>query len=346
MSSKIKVGVIGLGMMGSTHLDVYAGRGDVEVVAVADRNEKRLSGEVKVGGNIEGQALGRFDLSKVAKFRDGLEMIARSDAQVIDICAQTPQHLPLGLAAMAAGKHVLLEKPLARTHAEAMQLVEAARRAEGLTMCAMCMRFWPGWTWLKAAVDRKLYGGVSAATFRRVASHPGGKFYSDGNACGGAILDLHIHDTDFIQWCFGTPQAVNSTGYSRITGAIDHVITRYGYGADGPMIVAEGGWAMAPGFGFCMQFTVNFREATAVFDLAAKHPLTLHHGGKVEPVELPEGMGYTHAIVYFLDCIARKTPPTTVTLADAAESIRIVEAEVASIASDASIPLQQTGAKH
>jgi predicted dehydrogenase len=339
MSDKISVGVIGLGMMGNTHLDVYAGRDDVEVVAVADLDERRLSGAARASGNIEGQAKGGFDLSKVAKFRDGLDLIAKGGADVIDICAPTPQHLSLGLAAIESGRHVLLEKPLARTHAEAKQLADAASRARGMVMCAMCMRFWPGWTWLKAAVDQSLYGGVQAATFRRVASHPGGGFYSNGDLCGGAILDLHIHDTDFVQWCFGSPRSVQSTGYTSITKAIDHVVTRYAYGDGGPMVVAEGGWAMAKGFGFQMQFTVNFREATAVFDLASKQPLTLYRDGKSEPVTLEEGMGYAHEIDYFLGCVARGEAPRTVTMPSAAESVRIVEAEVESIARGEAVSL-------
>ena len=84
-------------------------------------------------------------------------------------------------------------------------------------------------------------------------------------ACGGAILDLHIHDTDFVQHCFGKPKAVFSRGYSRPTNAIDHVLTHYLYD-DVPLVTAEGGWAMTPGFGFQMQYTVNFERATAVFD--------------------------------------------------------------------------------
>ena len=51
-----------------------------------------------------------------------------------------------------------------------------------------------------------------SASFRRVASHPGGPFYSDGARCGGAALDLHIHDTDFVQYCFGMPTSVTSFG--------------------------------------------------------------------------------------------------------------------------------------
>jgi predicted dehydrogenase len=204
-----------------------------------------------------------------------------------------------------------------------------------MLMCAMCMRFWPGWTWLKDRVTEKTFGRVLGAQFRRVTSHPGG-FYSDGAACGGAILDLHIHDTDFIQYCFGLPKAVFSRGYAKDTSHIDHVVTQYLYD-DIPLVVAEGSWALQAGFGFSMQYTVNFEHATAVFDLAAESALTLIQAGEKKPVDLPEGMGYDHEIRYFLDCIAKGEAPSVIDPVSAVTSVRIVEAEVESIRSGQSV---------
>lgn len=328
----IQVGVIGLGMMGSTHLDVYAKRDDVNIAAISDINPKRLSGEESARGNIEGQAKGGLDLSSVKRYPEGKQLIADADVQLVDICLWTHLHQEYAIAALRAGQHVLLEKPLCRTYAEAKALAEEAKKAKGLAMCAMCMRFWPGWVWLKRAIDERTYGKVLAAHFRRVAAHPGGDFYKNGDACGGAILDLHIHDTDFVQFCFGTPQAVFSRGYRKETNQIDHLTTHYLYDG-GPMVVAEGGWAMSKGFGFQMQYTINFERATAVFHFDGKDNLRLCEPGK-EPrmVELSEGMGYAYEIAYFLDCIKNNRRPDTVTLDQAAESVRIVEAENRSIA--------------
>ncbi len=98
-----------------------------------------------------------------------------------------------------------------------------------------------------------------AATFRRVSQHPGGPFYLDGDRSGGAALDLHIHDADFVQYCFGMPRAVTSVGYAKITNQPDHLVTHYHY-ADFPLVMAEGSWCMHDGFPFSMGFTVNFEE--------------------------------------------------------------------------------------
>ena len=326
----MKIGVAGLGMMGLTHLDVYAQRDDVEVVAVADLDEGRRTGRERAAGNVEGQAQGGFDFASVTQYADAAEMIADPSIDVIDVCLPTPLHLRFGKLALESGKHLLVEKPLARTADEARQLAEAAEASDRLAMCAMCMRFWPGWDWLKDAVDRGTYGKVLAATFSRLADHPGGPFYSDGEACGGAVLDLHIHDADFIQYVFGMPEAVTTRGYSKITGRLDHVVTQYHH-PDVPLLVAEGGWAMSKGYGFKMRYSVNFEDATAVFDLSAVNPLTLQRPGESpETIALDHQLGYTHEIEYFLDCLKAGRKPERVTLSSAAESVRLIEAEVES----------------
>ena len=327
----IRVGVIGLGMMGLTHLDAYAAMEDVHVSAIADADAARLSGRAKAHGNIEGQAQGRFDFATVQKFSDGLDLIRDAPVDVVDVCLPTPLHLKFALTAMAAGKHVMIEKPLARTAADADQLAAAAARAGVIAMPGMCMRFWPGWTWLKNAVSERQFGKTYAAQFRRVAAHPGGAFYCDANACGGAALDLHIHDTDFVRYCFGDPISVQSRGYSKVTTGIDHIFTQYNYG-DVPLVTAEGSWAMNAGFPFRMQYTVNFERATAVFDSSAPQPLMLYQAGEApRAIEIEPGMGYEGEIAYFVQCVREKRQPTTVTLQDGAEAVRLVESELESI---------------
>src|SRR5215218_9414997 len=228
----INVGVIGLGMMGQTHLDAYAKRADVTVVAISDKDPDRLSGKTRAVGNVEGQAQGGFDLAKAKGYAEGMDLIKDKAVDVVDICLATPLHVEYAIAALKKGKHVLVEKPLARTGKDAQKLANAAAKAKGMSMCAMCMRFWPGWTWLKDAVDQKTYGPVYSANFKRLASMPPGAFYANGELSGGAILDLHLHDTDFVQFVFGKPAAVFTQGYTKTSGQLDHVVTNYLYEGD------------------------------------------------------------------------------------------------------------------
>jgi predicted dehydrogenase len=338
----INVGVIGLGMMGLTHLDVYDALDGVKVVAIADPDEARRTGKTKARGNVEGQAQGGFDVTKVTGYAEGMDLIADPNVQLVDICLPTPLHKDFTLAALEAGKHVLVEKPLARSSADAFAIADAAEQAYtrtgALAMPAMCIRFWPGWTWAKRAIDDRRYGRVLSARFTRLASHPGGAFYQSAEASGAAALDLHIHDVDFIRFCFGMPRAVRSSGYSKVTTGVDHLLTQYLYD-DVPLVTAEGGWCMQKGFPFQMAFTLNFERATAVYDLNAPQPLVLYQDGRVDGVPIDPVMGYRLEIEYFLACIATKRLPQTVTLRDAAEAVRIVEAEVESARTGREIPL-------
>ena len=121
---------------------------------------------------------------------------------------------------------------------------------------------------------------------------------------------------------------------TKVTGALDHIVTAYHY-KDVPLVVAEGGWAMTTGFGFHMQYTVNFERATASFDLSQPQTLSVWEEGNTaaKRVELKGGMGYEHEIAYLIDCIRNNRKPATVTLRDAARTIDIVEAEVRSVKS-------------
>lgn len=337
--SQLRVGVLGLGMMGNTHLDAYARREDVTVVAVADADPARLSGETKAGGNIEGQAQGEDHLAGVNRYAEAAELIANEELDIIDICLPTPLHLDYAKQALAAGRHVLLEKPVCRTTAQAEELIAAAEASDRIIMPAMCIRFWPGWDSLIQAVREQTYGPLHALSVQRLSPFPGGGFYSNAEASGGALLDLHIHDTDFVYAALGMPQAVRSVGYARVTDGPDHVSTQFIYENGPAVVVAEGGWAFHEGYPFTMRYEANFAEASIRYDLAAEHPLTVMQSGEVTHPEISSQMGYDLEIDYFLDCVQRGEKPTRVTLADSLQSLKINEAERASLATGETVTL-------
>jgi predicted dehydrogenase len=336
----IRVGIVGLGMMGRTHYEAYLRLPDAQVVAVADHNPARAAGDLTgTAGNVLPGGLNRLPMDRIRGTTDPTELFAMPDVDVVDICVPTPAHAELAVAALRAGKHVICEKPLALSAADAKSVADAARRASGSFMPAMCMRFWPQWEWLKRAVEERRYGAVRSATFRRVASMPGG-WYRDGEQSGGAILDLHIHDADFIYHLFGAPRAVFSRGYTKTSGRIDHVVTQYLYD-QGPLVSAEGGFCFAGGFAFRMQYTVNFESATADFDLARPEQLLVYHDGAAKAIECPAGYGYERELRYFFDCVANGRRPTRVTAADAVRAIEMVEAERASVERGRPVSLEE-----
>lgn len=267
----LNLGLVGLGFMAATHIKALRQVPGVRVAALCNPSGRHLDGDFTgVAGNVGDNAPVKLEPGSFRAFRDYAAMLADPDIHAVDICAPTLAHHDLAIAALRAGKHVLCEKPFARTAAQAREMAAVAAESNRILMPAMCLRFFPEWVWVKTAIADGRFGQVLSARFRRVAEPPGWgqQNFLDGAKSGGALLDLHIHDTDFVQFCFGRPRAVRSSGHTKISGAIDHVVTEYEV-AGGAMVHAEGAWCMTPGFGFNMSYTVNFERATVDYDLPA-----------------------------------------------------------------------------
>jgi predicted dehydrogenase len=334
-----RIGIIGLGFMGRVHYDTYSKVDGAEVVAVCDADPKRAAGDLSdTWGNVDKGSTRQLPMDRIQGTCDWRELITVPQVDVIDICVPTPAHVEVATAALATGKHVVCEKPLARTSADARAIASAAASARGMFMPAMCMRFWPEWEWIKQAADQGRYGRVQSAHFRRVGSIPGG-WFRNGKLSGGALLDLHVHDTDFVYHLFGRPRAVFSQGHVGQSGEVDHVVTQYQYATGGAAggrepaaVVAEGSWTAAEGFGFRMQATIHFERATVDYDFGRKDgALMVYAEGKATPVEVAKHDGYVGEMNYLLECIRSGRKPTRVTAEDAVAGIEIVEAEKRSI---------------
>ena len=334
MANKLKVGIIGLGSMGSTHLDIYSKIKEVEVIAIADSIQSRLDGSSKAEGNISGQAEGGVNGLSAIKYLDGMELIENTDIDIVDICVGTDLHFTFVEAALSKGKHVLVEKPLARTYDEAKKIIQLAEQSSKYVMSAMCLRYWPAWVFLKEAIDSNAYGKCLSLNFKRQTSFPGGAFYSDHNQCGGALLDLHVHDTDFVNYCLGLPEAVFSQGYKGPSGGIDHIATHYIYNQSdlSPLVSSEGSWTMQEGYGFNMSYTANFENGTLSYLLEQDETLKLFRSGsEPESINLKEGMGYEFEIRTFVDEILSGNSTNLDLLRQASETVAIIEAEKTSI---------------
>jgi predicted dehydrogenase len=337
----VNVAVVGLGFMGVTHLRAYLANPMARVVAVCDAVRVPVNGILAgVSGNITKSD--DIDLGPdVRVYRTTEELLADADVELVDFCTPTPLHAAQVIAGLNAGKHVICEKPLARTSAEALEILKVAANSPGILMPAMCMRFWPGWSWLKQAVEEQTYGKVLAARFRRDSAMPGWSqqgTYSGGQDLGGALFDLHIHDTDFVNHLFGRPAGVFSSGVLAASGSINHVVTQYDY-PGGPNVYAEGGWLLNQGFN--MSYTLLCEQATIDFDLArgANSLIASETGKEPRVVETGDGDGYSKEIDYIVDCVARRQAPTVVTALDGVTALEICEAEERSIRSGAPVKL-------
>ncbi len=330
MPDPIRIGVIGLGFMGSTHARCYqsatAAGLPCRLAGVADRSPDRLTGLASVTGNIATGAPDRlFDPAQVRTFTDPLALIADPGIDAVSICTHTRTHVDLAIAALRAGKHVLVEKPLSLEITDAQRLHPvAAQHPRLVCMPAMVMRFWPGWPLVRDAIRTGIHGSLRTLTLTRRGSTPpwSPDFYQNADESGAALFDLHVHDADFILWCLGTPTSVTSTGDYR------HVTTLYRY-PDVPHVVAEGGTDHDPAYGFHIRLTAVFERATIDFDLGRTPNLILCQNGVRQDLPAPPEGPFDLEIRGFIDAIQSGTQP--IPIGDAVAAIRLLHAERSSL---------------
>ncbi len=346
----VRVGVIGLGFMGATHVAAYQSAtragSECKLVAVCDPKASRREGHLgDVGGNAVSNVASSekaFDPSIVRGYERAEELIADRDIDLVSICTRTDTHVELAIKAMRAGKHALIEKPVALTAPEIEKIAAVQRETKRICMPAMCIRFWPGWSWIKERVIDGTLGKCVSATFQRLASPPNWSrsFFLDGAKSGGALVDLHIHDADFVRYCFGDPPRVTSGGRKGPSGAVDHVTTIYHYGAGGPEhVTAEGGFDQASGFAFRMRYVAIFEKATADYDLTRTPSMLLCRDGKSEAVELPAVSGYDVQTRKLIESIARGDTAGLPTLQEAVAVTRLLDAERESVTTGRTVSL-------
>ena len=283
----VRLAVIGLGFMGSTHVKAALALPGVELAAVASRDEKKLAGDFsEIRGNI-GAPAGRVDLSGVAQYSDVGALLADPSIDAVDICLPTAMHEQVTIDALRAGKHVLVEKPMALDGAVAIRMVEEAERQKRTLMAAQVIRFWPEYAALRDTVRSGRLGAFRDAVFRRRCAAP-----SWGSWEGGGAFDLLIHDVDFVLHLFGKPEALSAAGVCDNDSGIDILHATFFYpGAD---VLVTGGWMNRGAYPFSMEFTATFDRDTVEFSSAS--------GAGALP--FPPGQAYADEIAYFARCCA------------------------------------------
>jgi len=337
----LRIGIVGWGFMGKMHFRCYKSDTNVEVTAICDADAKQLQNSSGVSGNISG-AEDDLDLSNIALYSDLSKMLAEEKLDALSIASPTFLHASQTIEALNAGVHVFCEKPMALNSGDCREMAEVGKQSGKTLQIGHCIRFWPEYVQAKEIIDSQKYGKVLAATFLRLSLTPTWSWdncFLDGKRSGGAMLDLHIHDTDYVQYVFGMPKEVFSRGVIGPSGEFDHTVTQYFYGND-CVITAEGGWIMAPGFGFEMSFKIMLEKVTLVYSSAQEPTFRIFpiDGETIIP-EIPTGDGYSFEIQHFVDTLSGKAVPSIITPEQSGDSVKIIEAEKESIRNNDKISL-------
>jgi len=330
--------------MGGMHAQIYKSLEGVELVAVTSLDA-------------EGAQTKIAQLGLDAKvYPDLSTLLEATEVDIIDICLPTDLHAENAVKAAQAGKHLFIEKPVSLSLETCQAIQEAVTQAGVSAQVGHCIRFWPEYVALKAFIDSGKAGALKSLSLHRRAARPNYSqhdWLNDEKRSGGASMDLHIHDTDFVIHLLGTPASVTSQA-TRGPSGYDHIFTQYQY--DEVAVHSEGGWDYPEKYGFSMAFEAVFEKGSVSYDSASGRGLTLVLGEDA-PIEMEvqeagpkessigEGNlsalgGYYNELEHFIHCLQSKQAPAIATILQATESVRVVLAELESAQTGQTIVLK------
>ncbi len=335
----------GFGFMGSTHAQIYKILDNSQVVAVVAAEDERTSTRERME-----------ELNISASFYSNLgdALTEHDEADAVDVCVPTDLHKQFVLQAISADKHVFCEKPIALSHENATEMVEAAEEAGVYFQVGHCIRFWPEYMAFQEFLESGEAGRLLSFSLLRRAARPDSAWMMDENRSGGGALDMHIHDTDFVVSLLGTPDSVSSRGTTDETG-MSHIFTFYDYNDRDVVVTAEGGWNYPEKWGLQMGFQAVFENGAVDFDSTSEPTLKVTVGDQ-EPEPLPyesPGVGdsesdvgnlsalggYFNEIQYFIDCLESNKSPDRASGEQAARSLYVNLNELKSVRTEQPVPL-------
>ena len=195
---RIRIGIIGTGSISHEHLDAYTKQPDSDIFAICDIQIKRAE-----------QVAAKYDIPHV--FESVEEMLELEELDAVSICTWNYTHADITIAALYAGKHVLVEKPLAINVEEAERIKVAAKKTGKVVQVGVVRRFDQNTQMLKQFADGGLFGGFyyAKASYLRRAGNPGGWFADKQKSGGGPLIDIGVHVIDLCWYLMGKPKPVS-----------------------------------------------------------------------------------------------------------------------------------------
>ncbi len=345
----VGIGIVGIGFMGMIHYLASRQLPGGSVVSICSRDPKKRAGDwTSIRGNF-GPPGTQMDLSGVSAYSEFSRMLADPAVDLVDLCVPNDEHARLAVAALEAGKHVLVEKPIALTVPEADLMLDAARRNGKMLMVAHVLPYFPEFAFALNAAASGDYGRLRAAHLVRVISKPdwsGG--IADADRSGGPAIDLHIHDTHYVGLLCGVPRAVQSRGV-REGEAVVHLTTQYLFDDPDLAVSAISGAISQSGRPFAHGFDVYFDRATLSFSFADlggqghSLPLTvILPGGKVERPELGGGdpvSAFSEELAEAVRAVRTGEEPPRLSGLLARQALAICRAEVESVRTGSAVAL-------
>lgn len=323
----IGIAILGGGFMGLAHAGAWAAQpARCRVEVVASRTAAKADRVARAAGTAD-----------VVEDLDAA--ITDPRVSLVDVCLPTPLHRQYAERAFAAGKDVLLEKPLALTLEDAEAIVDAAARSGRTLLVGMVLRFWPEYQRLHALVAEGAIGTVrSVSTLRLSPPADWNEWSIDPGQSGGVGVDLLVHDFDQLNALLGAPRTVHARAVRRgAYGAPQHMVavTEHEHGSG----LAEGSMMLPSSYPFTSDIRVLGDDGILEYPFAAApavdggniggvdaeaNRLRLHPaGGTASTVDVESADPWHRQAAYLLDHLEAGTTPELGTPEQALAALRL-----------------------
>jgi predicted dehydrogenase len=304
---------VGVGFMGMTHFDAARRLRGAKAAAICTRDAKKLAGDwSSIQGNFGRRGSAHEDLRGIARYADVAQLLADPTIDLVDICLPTDRHADVSIAALRAGKHVLVEKPIALGARDADRMVREARKAGRHLLVAQVLPFFPEFAFARQAIRSGKYGRLLGAHFRRIISKPDWSAdIASNEKTGGPAIDLHIHDTHFIGLVCGVPKQVFARGVVE-NGYVQYLTTHYLYDDPNLAVTCSSGAICQPGRPFTHGYELYLEKATLLYELGTQPLTVLTANGKSTQPKLGSGdptVAFTAELQHAVQVVLGKADP-------------------------------------
>lgn len=211
MSDILRIGIIGCGgIANGKHMPALKKQKDVHMVAFCDIIEERAVKAAKDYGTPDAKT-----------YTDYKKLLEDKTIDVVHVCTPNKEHSFITIDALEAGKHVMCEKPMAKTYAEAKAMLDAAKRTGKKLTIGYQNRHTPQALYVKQACEEGVLGDIyyaNAIALRRRAVPTWGVFLNEDEQGGGPLIDIGTHALDLTLWCMNNyrPKMVVGTKYRKL----------------------------------------------------------------------------------------------------------------------------------
>ncbi|MBD1379507.1 Gfo/Idh/MocA family protein [Metabacillus arenae] len=319
----IHVLLIGAGTMGKVHANAYQEMENVKIVGIVDaqRNAAEL-------------IAAPMGLPVYPTLEEAMD--SESSIDVVDVCVPTSLHKEFVIKAANLGKHVICEKPLSRSLDDAKEMIDCCNEKNVMLFVAHVVRFFPEYQKAREVLENGNIGKPGVVRTFRGGAFPlsVNDWYADFQNSGGLVLDMIIHDFDYLRWCFGEVKRVYAKSLlGRGLARLDHAVVTLRF-ENGVIAHVEGSWAHE---GFKTSFEIAGSKGIIEFDSLAEQPLisvkrnVKERAGEAQVPESPlKNTPYFRQLNHFIHCIETSEEPI-VSSYDAYKAMEIALAALKSI---------------